>query len=350
MTENNRLLSRQKTDYLRGIAILTVVVNHLVIVYVARVGGYGGGMVSFFFILSGFGIYLSLSNVVQTKSWTQTIVSFWKKRMLRIYPLFWIYCFLKLGTQVTLIQLLALDFIKPATQWFVPAILQCYIVAPFFFWLINKLGVKIYSTVLVIGYTALNIGLFSLGVKRVAGISFHNYHGFFFSHILLFGTGFAIAYLFVTKPKIFSNFKVYLVAFLFIFFLHQTTPQTNFPDAINVLEVFFLFFSIFFVYVIINSNAYLPFFKFFQKLGIYSYSIYLFHRYCDKWLQKMGILERYNEGCNLSLVGILFFVILFPLFLACLAYFEEIVNNVVNRNFNFKDITKRYFLNVFGKG
>jgi hypothetical protein len=42
-------------------------------------------------------------------------------------------------------------------------------------------------------------------------------------------------------------------------------------------------------------------------------------------------------------------MILFHLFLASLAYFEEMINGMVNRNFNFKDITRKYYSNIFEK-
>jgi peptidoglycan/LPS O-acetylase OafA/YrhL len=99
------------------------------------------------------------------------------------------------------------------------------------------------------------------------------------------------------------------------------------------------------VYSVLNSNSYLPFSKFFQGLGIYAYSIFLFHRNYFKGLEKIGILEKYDVSPGSMLICI----ILLPVFLASVAYFEEIVNGMVNRNFNLKDITRKYYSNIFRK-
>jgi len=104
-------------------------------------------------------------------------------------------------------------------------------------------------------------------------------------------------------------------------------------------------FSILCVYSILNSTIYLPFSRLFQGLGIYSYSIYLFHRYYFKGVQKIVILERYD----LSIESILIVILLLPLFIVSLAYFEEIINGVANRNFNLKDVTRKYYSNLFLK-
>jgi hypothetical protein len=62
-------------------------------------------------------------------------------------------------------------------------------------------------------------------------------------------------------------------------------------------------------------------------------------------LEKIGVLEKYD----VSLVGILIGVMLLPVFLAGIAYFEEVVNGLANRNFNFKTITQKYYSNIFLK-
>lgn len=350
MTKNIGSSSRQKTDYIKGVAILTVVINHFANVYVTdSAGGYANGMISVFFILSGYGIFFSLSKGLQTYSLNRLIVTYWQKRFLRIYPLLWIYLFFEHTFQLNLMNLLALDFFRPAIPWFVPAILQCYIIAPFFFLLLRKFGLKSYCVVLLTGFIALNLILFYRGIPNVSAIAYHGYHGFFFSHILLFGAGLVIAHLSSLKQKTLSNVKVCFITLLFALLLHETTPQTNihFSGSIIILEVFFLLFSILCVYSILNSTIYLPFSRLFQGLGVYSYSIYLFHRYYFKGVQKIVPLERYD----LSLESILIVILLLPLFLASLAYCEEIINGVVNRNFNLKDLTRKYYSNVsFKKG
>jgi peptidoglycan/LPS O-acetylase OafA/YrhL len=348
MTQEARASSRQVTEYLRGIAILTVVVNHFLNEYVTHsLGGYANGMMSVFFILSGYGIFFSLSRESKKNSLTQLVVTFWRRRMVRIYPLFWIYCLLEYNFRVTLVQLLAWDFMRPAVPWFIPAILQCYLVAPLFFLLINRLGVKRFSIMLGAGFVVLNLVLFSLGVPNVPSIAYHGYHGMFFSHLLLFGAGVIIARLASTRPKTLSPLRVCVMTVLFICFLHAPTPQANihFSGSKTVLEVFFLLFSIVCVYSFLNSTVYLPGARVFQGLGVYSYSIFLFHRYYFKGLEKIGMLEPYN----VSLAGMLISVMLLPVFLAGIAYGEEVVNGLVNRNFDFKATTQKYCAHIFLK-
>jgi peptidoglycan/LPS O-acetylase OafA/YrhL len=242
---------------------------------------------------------------------------------------------------------LAWDFIRPAVPWFIPAILQCYIVAPFFFLLLNRLGIKYFSIVLGIGFIVLNLVLFSLGVPNVPSIAYHGYHGMFFDHLLLFGAGLIIAHLASANLKTRSPFGVCVITLLFVFFLHATTPQANihFSGSKTVLEVFFLLFSILCVYSILNSTIYLPGARLFQGLGVYSYSIFLFHRYYFRGLEKIGLLEKYNVSLTIILIG----VMLLPVFLAAIAYGEEIVNGLVNRNFNFKTIRQKYYSHIFLK-
>jgi len=348
MTQDTGSSSRQVTEYLRGIAIAAVVVNHFLNEYVTFfAGGYANGMMSIFFILSGYGIFFSLSKGLKKYSLAQLMVTFWGRRMVRIYPLFWIYCLLEYNSQVKLIQLLAWDFFRPARPWFVPAILQCYIVAPFFFLLLNRLGIKRFSILLGVGFIVLNLVLFSIGVPNVPAIAYHGYNGMFFSHLLLFGAGLIIAHLASAKLKTISPFRVCVITLLFVFFIHETTPQTtiHFSGSELVLEVLFLLFSILCVCSILNSAIYLPCAKIFQRLGVYSYSIFLFHRYYFRGLEKIGVLEKYD----VSLVGILIGVMLLPVFLAGIAYFEEVVNGLANRNFNFKTITQKYYSNIFLK-
>jgi peptidoglycan/LPS O-acetylase OafA/YrhL len=80
-------------DSLRGLACLSVVLFHFTSKYAEIFESklttnfidfkYGGIGVSFFFIISGFVIFLSIKNVRSAKH-------FLKKRFLRLYPIFWI--------------------------------------------------------------------------------------------------------------------------------------------------------------------------------------------------------------------------------------------------------------------
>ena len=341
--------SRKRTDYLRGVAISTVVINHFLNEYVTHsMGGYANGMMSLFFILSGYGIYFSLAREIDNYSLQHVIGAFWKRRVLRIYPLFWIYYILHRGFNIKVMPFLGLDFIRPVIPWFIPAIIQCYLIAPVLFLLLKKGGIRLYTVILVAGFIILN-GLlrFIIGYPPVPSIAYHGYNGLFFSHVFLFGAGLIIAHLASTAPKKLSHVSVFLITLLFIFFLHETTPQTtfHFRGSLLVLEIFFLVFSTLCVYAIVNSDSYLPFSRFFQGLGIYSYSIYLFHRYYFDGLEASGILKRYDVSPMVIVVCIL----LLPLFLAGITCFEEIINRFAHGNFNVKEAAKNYCSHFLGR-
>ena len=114
MPKNSGSVFRQKTDYLKGVAILTVVLNHFLNEYATHsMGGYANGMMSIFFILSGYGVFFSLSRDREHYSLKHMLGAFWKRRILRIFPLFWIYYLLHNGFNINVMPFLGLDFIRP---------------------------------------------------------------------------------------------------------------------------------------------------------------------------------------------------------------------------------------------
>lgn len=96
--ENNKLLSLES---LRGIAAIFVALHHFKVDnhYNNNLSISAGLLVDFFFVLSGFVIYLSYNNRINKFS---DIIVFQKKRFLRLYPLHF----------VTLLFLLFIEFAK----------------------------------------------------------------------------------------------------------------------------------------------------------------------------------------------------------------------------------------------
>lgn len=120
------------TSYLKGLTIIIVCLDHYFFLYAKTpIYGYGTAFISIFFILSGYGIYHSLSRY-QASQKQGLIIHFYSKRLLRIYPLFWLWCLLN-GFPNGFLGFFALDFIHTKSPWFIPAILQCYMIAPFVF-------------------------------------------------------------------------------------------------------------------------------------------------------------------------------------------------------------------------
>ncbi|MBN1571770.1 MAG: acyltransferase family protein [Deltaproteobacteria bacterium] len=75
-------MDRDKTNWLKGIALFNVIFLHYIGKFVT-VKGWSFGMLTFFFVMSGYGIYHSLKK-------NNNIIRFYFNRALRIYPLYWI--------------------------------------------------------------------------------------------------------------------------------------------------------------------------------------------------------------------------------------------------------------------
>ena len=145
------LISRYRTQIM-GIAILWIVLYHSRIDFgntpyfswgnVIKSVGYGGADI--FFFLSGFGLVYG---------WFQKeyeIYDFYKKRLFRILPTYWLTLILYLIPNLIFIKdfkargftadLLGLGFLTSKSYhfWFVPSILICYLIFPFIIFLIDK--------------------------------------------------------------------------------------------------------------------------------------------------------------------------------------------------------------------
>jgi peptidoglycan/LPS O-acetylase OafA/YrhL len=140
------------TDYLKGLGIMAVMVNHFYNNYIGNTyEGYANGFIAVFFGLSGYGIYHSLNRLTYSIDTAKAALSYYLKRALRIYPLYFIvaglYC-LKDGFNLPII------FGLGSPRWFVSAILACYIVSFPLFILQKKWG-----TISFILFTAAGIAL-----------------------------------------------------------------------------------------------------------------------------------------------------------------------------------------------
>ena len=147
--------------------------------------GLGYQAVHLFFILSGFGLTLS-ALLVEKKTDRIRWFGFIKKRFIRLYPSYWlilaIYLILNffqyhsfLGLLKTYVKgAIFLDVI-PAT-WYIPILLQLYLLFPFLFYFLKKLSIK-------------NFLLLSLLVKTVSSAIIITTSLLAFDKILGFGYG-----------------------------------------------------------------------------------------------------------------------------------------------------------------
>ena len=127
--------------------------------------GYSG--VDIFFLMSGIGLVFSITN-------NKLIAAFYKKRILRIIPTYWICLFLfsfkeiwvgELKIKSFFLSFFGLDFLLlgELTNWFVPSILICYVFFPVYFSLSAKYGfrrVSLIFSMLAIAFSVLIVDTF----------------------------------------------------------------------------------------------------------------------------------------------------------------------------------------------
>ena len=146
-----------RTNEIRAIVILVVVVCHLLPLIINEIGqgslgsilalmdsaGFGNAFVGLFFVVSGYGIYKSLARNT-SKGGGVSLKYYLLRRISRTYPLYWIaYVTLYLEFDLSsfdLMKFLALDFTQPGFLWFIPALIQCYILAPVLYSALNRFG------------------------------------------------------------------------------------------------------------------------------------------------------------------------------------------------------------------
>ncbi|MGK7912178.1 MAG: acyltransferase family protein [Synechococcus sp.] len=320
--------SRDATNYLKGFAILAVVANHFTNSYVTdSMGGYANSLISIFFTLSGYGIYHSLIEQVDRPA-REIFVSFMTRRLTRIYPLYWIAYLLK-GSPDGILGFWALDFTDPERMWFVPAIVQCYLVAPFLFLLVKRTSYKLNIPIMLGSLLVLNMTLNGLEVAPVRTLAFQ---GIFFLHILQFHLGLVVAKL---ERYLALNKYIFGISFLLILgCVHETTPHATlhflgsdylFPLLLSIATVA-MFASL------LRSSVILPLQKTIAFIGIYSYSIYLFHGIQFRILLALGVLHKGGSHW----LGILVSLLTLPFFILVYAAFETVVNELIFGNRDFR--------------
>src|SRR5512137_1839194 len=81
--------SREITSYLRGLAIVSVVINHYAYVFLSdEFLGYANGIVSIFLVLAGYGAFYSWQKYGKVSG--PAVLSYYASRAMRIFPLYWI--------------------------------------------------------------------------------------------------------------------------------------------------------------------------------------------------------------------------------------------------------------------
>ncbi len=322
--------NRELTDYIKGVAILVVVANHFLNAYVSRqYSGYSNGVIAFFFVLSGYGLYHSMQRD-RGRLDPRSLVRFFRKRFERIYPIYWIgyAVYLAFGIiAISVVELFAVQFTQPRFLWFIPAMVQCYIAAPFLYAAFRRFGKGKFIVLSVLGIAVLNV-VFHLA--EVPTVKVWSYRGVYMSHILLFAIGLALPSLLSGSLPLKGcspgHARVFLGGslVLFLFALQETTPRAHeFPGS-EVLFGSLLVVSVLLVtYHALLLACKVPLMDIFRRVGIYTYSIYVFHGLFFDGLNRIGLIERHGSGAK----GTVAVIILVPIFILAASLLEEIVSN-----------------------
>lgn len=184
---------RLTTNTIRGVAALSVIANHYLNEFVpGNQVGFANAIVSVFFLLSGYGIFVSLDRKFPESTGLKWLPQFYARRILRLLP----------GAVALGCIAVALGgpFLASATgimdKWFIAAILQCYVLAPFLYLLIRRFPravVGAFATLAVVGYTLYLTDAFPPALLTWLG----NYHLIYreipLGHCAVFSLGMVLA-------------------------------------------------------------------------------------------------------------------------------------------------------------
>ena len=331
--ENERALNT--TNTLRGIAISAVLINHYLNLNVSGDNrGFANLFTSIFFVLSGYGIFLSLDRRFSTTLCPKEIISFYYQRFIRLFPLLWLAWsieFVVRGGNLSLWILLGIH--GTGHYWFIPALLQCYILSPLIYLLMRKkpiISIGIIITVFVIiNFVFLKYYIPFLFFKyyippaviRLAIFAQSNYRGMYFLQILIFAFGFSIA-MFASakrqgmqKQNIIHNVLFWFFTFLIVILMIKLKQYNRNSQSIRWVFLVGPLFPI--VLLCIYSLVFSIENRLFGFLGSISYSIYLFHMSFYLLLTNGAVFPKN------SIKEFTFLLLLFPVFIIACYYIES---------------------------
>lgn len=316
-------------DYLRGICAFGIMIFHYTgwgseesNSFMGRVGIYG---VSIFYILSG----LTLHHVYDQKMKTSTegILSFFKKRIFRIFPLLWLVTMFSILLDPERFNWLDLflncsglfgffrwDHYFAMGAWSIGNELVFYAFFPFF--LILSKYYKFYFMILIVFILAISFyfAFITLDLNFKLAEQWRNYVNPF-NQVLLFLGGFLI-FSYFSKKESSNLLYIYLLFFASILFVFYPV----YGDSINIVTGFnkLLFTIICFVICISFYKINLKIPEFIHKplslLGESSYSVYLLHPIVISVVQIIG------KQLGISGIYIIATSILFTLIISYFVY------------------------------
>lgn len=281
----------------RGIAILLVIAVHTgqfypntLIYFYTSFGKMG---VQMFFILSSFTLFNSFDSRINTEKYP--IKSFYIRRFFRIAPLYYLmtffYCIIS-NNKINFIYLLsnilflnqiylpAHNYIPPG-GWSIGTEMLFYLFVPFLYFNINSYKKSIlYLAISLLIALTINLLLFK-GMKFLLHRQYYVWDTISFNNLPVFFMG-ILLYFVIKEKKNTGNKYIYILSSIFLFFIFSKYPFSNTNNNIFVLPFGLLNYTQFFSFVIMLfyfGFSKLSFNKsyFLEKVGKYSFSIYLVH-------------------------------------------------------------------------
>lgn len=281
-------------DYLRGISALGIMLFHFKLwnygiepseSVFTRIGMYG---VSIFYVLSGLTLYHVYNEKLNSS--LESILSFYGKRILRIFPLMWLSSILTIliekrfpDTSLLFSNLSGLfafyNWANTITYgaWSVGNELSFYLAFPFLILFLKRWN-KLYYTFLVLSFLLMVYFAFNVIDPNVEFIQQWDLYTNPLNQFFLFISGVGLGALLKKMDILSIQAKVILVISLLVFSFYPTSGD-RVQLVVGVNRLVFAIASVGICAGIYKSNFRLPSFlnKFLVMLGHASYSIYLLH-------------------------------------------------------------------------
>jgi peptidoglycan/LPS O-acetylase OafA/YrhL len=281
-------------DYLRGLAALGIMIFHYLSwtlgefesnTIIGRIGIYG---VSIFYILSGLTLYHVYHNNLGLDK--KSFVTFFKKRLFRIFPLLWLVTL----SSILLFSLkphwidLILNFtglfgvFKWSTYlatgaWSIGNELSFYLFFPFYLWLLknNKLLARIIYVLVFLVYVFFAFRV--LNTEQTLSQNWHNYVNPL-NQLFLFASGMLMGHFFNN----FSRSVIFIVSILLfgiMLFVFYPALGDTIKIVTGVNRLIFTFSAVLICFGFYKLNWEAPHYLHepLKKLGDASYSVYLLH-------------------------------------------------------------------------
>ena len=273
------------TNSLKGLAICAVLINHFLNLNInGDYLGFAGLFVSLFFMVSGYGIHYSLerSGFAATPR-LKILLRFYFNRLVRIYPLFiTAYLIQCLVFSDVMLTWTFLGIHALGHYWFIPAIMQCYLLAPFLF-----IGIKRHRflslNILVITFVTVNLLLNSASVPANIGWTLRFIHlhwrDVYCLYLLLFGLSMFLPLYFDSWAQVPSYEKKYFFILLvsvvltiaIVFKYQESTYDLSSLFTKTICPLIILYTA---AAYLISNNLQFPLLAW---IGKAAYAIYLFH-------------------------------------------------------------------------